>query len=1386
MTPPSAPPASNTTKRLRLLKRMITGALIAVAVLLITAWVVLNFWVVPRTDHYREDIERLASTHLGAPVLIEQISAQRQGLWPVVTLHGVRVLNPTGQAALSLNEIAVVPSFKAFLLFDLQFSKIILKNPVLDIERQSNGQISIAGINISAMLDTPPSGQSETGTALLPESVLWLLEQPELVIQNGQVRWTDHLLDVPVFNLTETDISIRRQGRNHHIQIEATPPTSWGTRFLLQGNFIQPHASSAQQLQHWEGAAYARFPEANIEQLQNYIALPIELTQGHGAVEIWAQYNQEGQLAETRAKLNLTEVELQTAPELPVLHLQDFKGTVTGSWQQGTYRLQTDDLTFRTASQTQPDHSAVDTQVWNPSHLDISWQFDTEGNLDGGIIKTGQVNLGLLAQLARRLPLPQKVQTLLSSANPQGEVEYLNAQWQQHAAHAMTYNVSGQINRLDLAPGTARPQPPDTHQMDIARPGVSRLSAEFAFNEKDGQAQLRINDGSVSLPGLFEQPDIQVQQAFAEIHWEQQANGEMHVSAPVFDLLNDSAKVHAQIDWKRPSAEHPDDQAGYLQLTGTLEQGNATHVYRYLPLSIPQEIRDYLKSALIAGTASDGHFHIEGPLKDFPFHLPGTGTFLIEGQGHDVTFDYAPEVIRSAGQGPWPVLSHVNGQLRFTSQGMLLQNVTGQVRDAPDIQLSAQEASIEDWNHNDTHVRVSGTVSGPLSEQLRAINQSAIGHLLDGVLASATASGKTDTQLKLDISIEKVHESTVSGQITFADNTLSLWPFMPQLQQVKGQLNFTGKGFFIDQIQAQTLGGALHGKAQWTIDKGLSIQASGRLTAQGLLNDPNWRHQLPFVQQWLAGSTGFTIQARTENQQQILQIQSDLVGMQLKLPSPLDKAEQDAYPLLITLTPLAQNGTFWPLSIELLTRPATQQLPTIHANYVLDSGTNGITVTQGSIGINQEPVMPIAGTTAQIQLQQLDISGWQAFLAELSKQPAATTGTSRSTTLTLPSWWPQSVKAQIDQIIISPNLTLHQAEIQMQRQNRDWGAKINTREAAGQLDWQAATSDTALGLLRVRLSRLKLPELDLESTAGSDETTAASPDHIFTLLPDVQMDIDHLSIGALDLGKLAFTAHTDRTVVPPRWQIDQLNLTTGASTLQAKGYWANTPAPTTSLELALNTPDAGQLLTQLDLSHSIANAPGTLKGELSWHAAPYHFDLNTLHGQLTLQLGKGQLLVANPRASRLLSVLSLQSLPNRLSLDFRDVFKDGLAFNALDGHFLIDNGLMQIHTLQLNGVNALVHATGKIDLRNQTQQLQVTVAPEINAGAASLALTAVNPAVGIGSLAAQLVLREPLRRMATKVYYISGSWEEPDVTDQSPEPANPAPAVPDLAPDNRK
>jgi uncharacterized protein YhdP len=163
---------------------------------------------------------------------------------------------------------------------------------------------------------------------------------------------------------------------------------------------------------------------------------------------------------------------------------------------------------------------------------------------------------------------------------------------------------------------------------------------------------------------------------------------------------------------------------------------------------------------------------------------------------------------------------------------------------------------------------------------------------------------------------------------------------------------------------------------------------------------------------------------------------------------------------------------------------------------------------------------------------------------------------------------------------------------------------------------------------------------------------------------------------------------------------------------------------------------------------------------------------------MALALGKGEFLKVDPGIAKLIGVLNMQSLPKRLSGDFRDLFAEGFAFDSIGGDLRIRDGIARTADLRMRGLQAQVTIRGEADLQRETQRLNVEVVPELNAGLASIAVGAmINPVVGLGSFAAQYVLKKPLQEVLAYDVDVTGSWSDPMVSERNRRALAPRPAA---------
>ena len=341
------------------------------------------------------------------------------------------------------------------------------------------------------------------------------------------------------------------------------------------------------------------------------------------------------------------------------------------------------------------------------------------------------------------------------------------------------------------------------------------------------------------------------------------------------------------------------------------------------------------------------------------------------------------------------------------------------------------------------------------------------------------------------------------------------------------------------------------------------------------------------------------------------------------------------------------------------------------------------------------------------------------------------------------------------------------------RDGTTWRANLDASELNGYLEFRQP-GNTSAGRVFARLSRLNLAQ----STASDVENIL---DGQPASIPALDIVVDDLELRGKKIGRIEVDAVNRASEASAReWRLNKFNVTMPEAVLTATGNWvavnAQTPSAVsrvprpaaerrrTVMNFKLDILDSGLLLQRFGMADVVRRGKGKMEGQVAWAGSPLSLDYPSMSGQFNVNIESGQFLKADPGLAKLLGVLSLQSLPRRLALDFRDVFSEGFAFDFVRGDVAIDQGVASTNNLQMKGVNAAVLMDGSANIAKETQDLKVVVVPEINAGTASLIATVINPAIGLGTFLAQYFLRRPLTEAATQEFHIDGSWADPKIT----------------------
>ena len=1333
--------------RLASLARWSLGLVLSLWLVLATVWGVLHFWIVPRIEQWRPELESLASRSLGIPVSIGALSAHRSGLVPTFELGDVVLHDPVDQSeALLLPKVVVAVSARS--LMTLGVEQIYLESPDLTVRRDADGQVFVAGIAISA---DPAQGTDSD----------WVFSQPEIAIRNGRLQWIDEMRQAAPLQLQEVDLVLRNKRWHHSVRMDATPPQEWGQRFTVMGSFKEPLLSVHEgRLERWSGQAYLDFAHIDLSHLGAYLpAQSWQMEQGNGSVRAWVDV-EHGQPVGVVADVAVQELQLQWDDRPAPLSLQALQGRFRARHQNG-YQFSVQGLQF----------TADDGLHWPRGDFRLSY-VPTGAAAQGrqgehGNLQADGIDFAVAAQVLHRLPLPDGVQSQLRALAPQGQLRDLQLSWRGPLQQPTQYKASGRFEQLGLQSQVSAEGP-----LSIGIPGVQGLSGKFTLDQDKGEADLskalHAEKAVLSFPGVFEEPEIPFSQLDGQIRWQVHREGpskapSITVQVPRLKFANEDTAGQAQAVWQTGAGTQEQPRLpGLLDLQGQLSRAKGERIYRYLPQELGSDALRYVRDSITAGKASAVNFRVKGELDQVPFEKPGQGEFHISAQVQDVNYQFVPAYLLNAGEKPWPPLTKLSGELVFDRNSMQVRKARGFLGHTA-IVVDEAQAEVADWNQ--TEVEVSAKAHGALGDMLNLIQTSALSGLTANVFDSSRASGNARLSLKLHLPTMDMDRSKVHGEVALAGNTLQLMPEVPVLSQIRGNVHFSEVGFQIDGVQARALGGEVR------IEGGMKpagngaaapvmVRVDGTATAQGL-REAKEVSELAALARHFQGQARYGLQVKVQHSLPEISLQTDLQGMAVQLPAPFNKPAESALALQIQHT------------VPPVPKPLTDQISVQWGNKATavlerDISAQQARITRGSVELVEtgkaEASLPQAGLQANVQIPVLDLDAWSALLPEETDRAA---GAAIPGQEPWRQWLPGQLTLKAQQVQFHGR-SLHDVSLQLSHTEQIWHSQIQARELAGNIEYREASSLEPGGLVIAKLSRLTVPE------APDEELTAtASQGSELRELPALQVRVDDFQLGKRSLGKLDVVARNHWLSAGAgmrEWQLSRFNITTPEASLAAHGSWGLRSSDKkhpgqTQLQFQLNLRDVGKLLNRFDMPGVVANGQGALQGDISWTGSPVTPLFKTMSGAVRLDVQKGQFLKAEPGLAKLLGVLSLQSLPRRLTLDFRDVFRNGFSFDFMRGDVTIQRGIAKTNNMQMKGVNAAVLMEGSADIDKETQDLHVVVVPEINALSASLVATAINPVVGLSSFLAQMILRGPLIAATTKEFHIHGSWEDPQVTE---------------------
>jgi uncharacterized protein (TIGR02099 family) len=829
-------------------------------------------------------------------------------------------------------------------------------------------------------------------------------------------------------------------------------------------------------------------------------------------------------------------------------------------------------------------------------------------------------------------------------------------------------------------------------------PGFTNLTGTLEASESKGVLQLDARKAVIELPAVFPEPRLALETLNGRIEWQRQADGAILVQVPSLAFANADLSGAAH-----GSHLHTGAGPGVIDLSVLLNRADGSRIERYLPHEriLPAGLREWLAESIRAGDASDVRLRLRGDLREFPFNDPATGEFRVAARVQHGVLRFA--------EG-WPEIRDIDAELLFERSRM---DIAGRSASILGARVARVRVSIPQLASG-AHLQVDGQAEGPSNEFFRYLRESPLTRATHGFTDAMSATGNGSLRLKLDVPLDDKDKTKVQGDFEFRGNDIVVHPQIPPIERAGGRVSFTESGFSVRDVRGRVLGGAV------TITGGPRPGGGTEVVARGEAD----LHAVPLGEPWgsrLAGTTRYVARVAISEGRGRFTLDSSLVGVSSTLPAPLTKAAAAPLPFHLEIAP-AGDGARERISMTLgkLAAVELQRRRQGEAMVVQRAAVWMSPLPGQPIRLPERPGTLLYGTIPVLDLDRwlaLDRSGADGAVALDVKIGLLDAFGKRFTGV--------AVRAGSDAV--------------------GWSATVTAEEVAGELTYRNADG----GRLVARLERLKVPE----------DSPGERPAPTQQNLPAVDLVAENFTFRDKPLGRVEMLAQR----AGADWRIDKLSMANPDATLTGKGIWRRGAAPRTTLDFNLQAADAGNFLARI-------GSPGllrggrviSLQGSLTWNGELAAIDYPSLTGNLRMHAEDGQFLEVDPGLGKLISLMNLQALPRRVTLDFRDVFSKGFQFDRIESNARVERGVMSLKEFRMSGSAAQVEMTGSVDLARETQDLKVRIIPSLGDSAAA-ALAFVNPLLLFPAAVAQRILKDPLGHIFSFEYAVSGTWANPAV-----------------------
>jgi len=890
--------------------------------------------------------------------------------------------------------------------------------------------------------------------------------------------------------------------------------------------------------------------------------------------------------------------------------------------------------------------------------------------------------------------------------------------------------------------------------------GPGLMGVDGYLQWRDGGAEIEVDSRNLrfEMPELFDEP-VWLDAARGRLRAERRGDGDWRISGEGLHLENADAAVRGRLRLLLDGHESGPE----LDLALDILRADGDYTADYLPVHhLPATTYRWLAEGIRTAHSPGGGMVFRGRPREFPF-AGDEGVFDLWADIEDGVLDYQPG---------WPRAEALRGRLLFHNASFRAEGASGRILDT---EVRDTTVWIDDMLH-DPVLGIEGRAEGDGQDLLRYLQEAQLLEPAAAFRDAARVEGATGLGLDIRIPLQqgRVGEARVRGDLDLRGNRLEVDGWPTALDAVRGRVRFDSH----EQIHAEDVQARVHGEdvalgVDWPLDGG-----EARIIGRGPQPLAPWLEEFPQLQPWLDGRAYWraVLHLGPEIDGVRLELRSDLVGAAIDLPEPLGKAAEASRALDLTLplghsTPGVGDLTLGDtLRARMRIAPAAAPEDPALRGAEPRAAVTGMALQAMALELGElepDPLqLPGSGLELRARTAELDVDPW---LAAWERAPwTGEVDLGDAVAAEADGFALQRVQVEAHERIRWDGRELAGARLLGRRVDAGWDLEAQSDWLAGEAAWRPGPAGEA-GHWEVDLRRLQLTGLDWggepDPDAGTEPVAAGSLEDP-RAWPRVDLTLDSLQLEDYRLAAI-------RLELEP--QADGLELRElrarapeGDLRAQATGSWTVGPDghAESQLEVALRGRDWGAGLGSAGLSRALAGGSGRGSMSLAWPGPLYAPRLALLTGDVEVALEDGRLVDVDPGAGRLMGLVSLDVLPRRLRLDFRDVFVEGFSFDDLEATAALGDGDLVVPELTLGGPAAQVRVAGRTGLLARDYDHHIVVVPRLRTALPLVGTVLGGPVTGAMVLLVERVLGigDQIEEASRVEYRVTGSWEEPEVT----------------------